>query len=172
MTQLQLASLRPVLIPTLLALTCRNGFRLYEYSMQYVRADERATQVILNEEWQFYVFEFIPVYLVHVIFCVWNFGWLLPSDEVLAASLASTPVDSTVVVHSKDSLGAYAAVVVASPSVMVAKVSPANMPESSSKAAAAASMQTRGAADVEEGAAVLPALDSSRSTSPQAATPL
>ena len=72
---------------TILLLLLRNGFRLYEYAQSYVHADDRLTKLVLNQEWEFYVFEFTPVYLVHLIFCIWNFGWILPGDAELAASL-------------------------------------------------------------------------------------
>ena len=70
-------------------LLLRNGYRVYEYVQQYVHADDRATTVVTNYEWQFYAFEFAPVFLAHVVFAVFNFGWLLPSDKELAAAMQS-----------------------------------------------------------------------------------
>jgi hypothetical protein len=86
-------SLRLCLI-TIMLMLLRNAFRLYEYAWAYSESSKRRTSIVEHEEVSFYFLEFVPIFAVHVVFAVWNFGWLLPSDEELRAQLKG-PVSSS-----------------------------------------------------------------------------
>ncbi len=84
----------------------RNGFRLYEYSRSYWWNHAHRGEFATNSEAEFYFLEFLPVYLVHAVFCLYNFGHILPGDEELAAMFGK----GTVVVTPGAEAGAGAGV--------------------------------------------------------------
>ena len=98
-----------ICIWTILIMLLRNAYRLYEYSLQFAERDRRKTEVILRHEWELYVFEFAPIWAVHVVFLVYNFGWMLPDDKTLAELItgeASTGGNNT---SAKDGVAGKAA---------------------------------------------------------------
>lgn len=74
-----------VCLLTIFMLLVRNGYRLYEYSRSYAFHHDFPGKFMDNSEAEFYALELGPVWAVHVIFAVFNFGRMLPGDDELAA---------------------------------------------------------------------------------------
>jgi hypothetical protein len=70
---------------TMALLYIRNIYRVVEFAQL-----SDATAYVTVNEWLFYVFESIPIFLCCVAYCIWHPGVLLDSDESLAAAVKST----------------------------------------------------------------------------------
>lgn len=62
-----------ILFVTTVLIYVRNIFRLIEYASPH-------TGYIPTNEWLYFVFESTPIFTACVIYCVWHFGRVLPSD--------------------------------------------------------------------------------------------
>lgn len=71
-----------VCLTTVALLLLRNAYKVYEYAEGTAQRDARATTVITKSEVTFYILEFLPVFIAHLIFMFRNPGWLLGGETV------------------------------------------------------------------------------------------
>jgi hypothetical protein len=91
-----------VCFSTIGLLFIRNAYRIYEFERTLYKIEHFLEEASVTEEWEFYVFEFTPVFLCHIIYTVYNFGWIMGDEEefnnemkTVQESLGLTVVTST-----------------------------------------------------------------------------